>query len=155
MFNSSQVTKHFRIMIHQLILTIIHGSAITLIFQRKGLRLRGQGSSSPEAEPGRGFLGSDVLQGTLGRRAARRAGWSKGRRRGETSSHRGLASAWDHRGRWGRVGPTLRQVSWPCLPSASSVPGCMLPRVGTGWDVQAPGQGSPSWPSVSRGQLCY
>lgn len=68
----------------------------------------------------------------------------------------GLASAQDHREHQSciRVDPTLRQASWPCLPHASSVPGCMLPWVGTGWDVQAAGQGSPSWPPVSRGQLC-
>lgn len=157
---------------HQLILTIIHGSAILSFFQIKRLRLRGQGSSSPEAEAGRGFLASAVLQGALRRRTARTAGWSKGRSRGKrhlsrgpeqdgawgkTSSRQGTASAWAHRGLWGmlhRPWSHLKASALALPPRASSVPGCMLPWVGTRWDVQAPGHGGPSWPSVSRGQLC-
>lgn len=79
---------------YQLILTIIHGSAILSFFQIKRLRLRGQGSSSPEAEAGRGFLASAVLQGALRRRTARTAGWSKGRSRGKTSSWQGTGAGW-------------------------------------------------------------
>lgn len=157
MFNSFQVTKHFPIMRHQLILTIIHGSAILSFFQIKRLRLRGQGSSSPEAEAGRGFLASAVLQGALRRRTARTAGWSKGRSRGKRHLGRGPASAWDHRGLWGMLHwpwSHLKASALALPPRASSVPGCMLPWVGTRWDVQAPGHGGPSWPSVSRGQLC-
>lgn len=143
MFNSFQVTKYFPIMRYQLILTIIHGSAILSFFQIKRLRLRGQGSSSPEAEAGRGFLASAVLQGALRRRTARTAGWSKGRSRGKRHLSRGP----EQDGAWGNVisagdrlqpgttggsgacyiglGPILRQVRWPCLPvPAQSLAAC-------------------------------
>lgn len=157
---------------YQLILTIIQGSAITLVLsdketeaQRSGVKFpRGRGwtgipgqccaPGSPQekdSEDGRMEQGkkpweTSSQQGT-------RAGWSMGKRH----LGRGPASAWDHRGLWGmlhRPWSHLKASALALPPRASSVPGCMLPWVGTRWDVQAPGHGGPSWPSVSRGQLC-
>lgn len=70
---------------------------------------------------------------------ARAAAMGKHRLRG------GLASAWDHGELWSciRVGPTLRQVSWPGLPCASSGPGRMLPWVRMGWVGMLLGEAAP------------
>lgn len=158
---------------YQLILTIIQGSAITLVLSDKETEAQRSGVKFPRGRGWTGIPGQCCAPGSPqekdredGRMEQGKKPWENVISAGDRSrmEHgekrhlgRGPASAWDHRGLWGmlhRPWSHLKASALALPPRASSVPGCMLPWVGTRWDVQAPGHGGPSWPSVSRGQLC-